>query len=253
MSEEKTLTVDIYRSFEPYAVRNYYVQDGDGYRVLTSTEIEEPPPGDINLFDMEHKEFAVVVRNGDYNGSILYGEDELREFLDAYFNVGGRGQRRTSRASKDYVFFKIALAVAERSTCRRRAVGAVAVDPRTARQLATGYNGAPSGASHCLDIGCLRDRLRIPSGERSEMCRAVHAEENVLAQAALHGVKLEGSHVYCTHKPCVTCLKNLRNAGVRKVLYLYDYPWPRDMMELIKEIDIELVHVDPKELGLDEE
>ena len=91
---------------------------------------------------------------------------------------------------------KIAFLVAERSTCLRRKVGAVAVKDR--RILATGYNGAPSGLSHCLDIGCMREKLKVPSGERHELCRALHAEQNIIIQAARHGGTIEGATIFCT-------------------------------------------------------
>ena len=103
--------------------------------------------------------------------------------------------------------------VAERSTCRRHHVGAVAV--RDKHILATGYNGAPSGLKDCLELGCLRDELGIPSGDRHEICRGIHAEQNVIVQASLHGVSLEGSTVYATHTPCNLCAKMLTNAKIK--------------------------------------
>jgi dCMP deaminase len=116
------------------------------------------------------------------------------------------------RPDIDEYFLKIAAVVAERSTCRRHHVGAVAV--RDKYILSTGYNGAPTGAKDCLKLGCLRNKLGIPSGERHEICRAIHAEQNVIIQAALHGVSLESSTIYCTHTPCVLCAKMLVNAKI---------------------------------------
>lgn len=104
--------------------------------------------------------------------------------------------------------------VAERATCRRHHVGAVAV--RDKHILATGYNGAPAGLKDCLGLGCLRDALNIPSGTRHEICRGIHAEQNVIIQASLHGVSLEGSTIYCTHTPCVLCAKMLVNARISR-------------------------------------
>jgi dCMP deaminase len=118
-------------------------------------------------------------------------------------------------------FLKIASVVAERSTCRRHHVGAVAV--RNKHILATGYNGAPSGARDCLEIGCLRDELGIPSGERHEVCRGIHAEQNVIIQAGLHGVSLEDSVIYCTHTPCVLCAKMLVNAKIKRFISFGHY------------------------------
>lgn len=123
------------------------------------------------------------------------------------------------RASWDEYFFDIALAVASRSTCLRRQVGAVAVKNHSI--LATGYNGAPRGAKHCNT--CIRKELNVPSGERHELCRAVHAEQNLITQACTTHVSLEGCTVYCTNKPCFICCKLLINAGVDKILWLEDY------------------------------
>ncbi len=104
------------------------------------------------------------------------------------------------RPGWDEYFMEIARVVAQRATCLRRKVGALVV--RDCRILSTGYNGAPSGLAHCLDSGCLRDRLSIPSGERHELCRGLHAEQNAIIQAAVHGVTLKGGTIYITHQPC---------------------------------------------------
>jgi dCMP deaminase len=120
--------------------------------------------------------------------------------------------KRLTRPSSDEYFLKIASVVAERSTCRRHHVGAVAV--RNKHILATGYNGAPAGLKDCLELGCLRDELNIPSGTRHEVCRGIHAEQNVIIQASLHGVSLEGSTIYATHTPCRLCAKMLVNAKI---------------------------------------
>ena len=121
---------------------------------------------------------------------------------------------KPARPDVDEYFLKIALVVAERSTCRRHHVGAVAV--RDKHILSTGYNGAPAGLKDCLELGCLRDELKIPSGTRHEICRGIHAEQNVIIQAALHGVSLEGSTIYCTHTPCNLCAKMLVNAKIKR-------------------------------------
>ncbi len=120
----------------------------------------------------------------------------------------------------DY-FMDIADLVARRSTCLRRRVGAIAVKGK--RILATGYNGAPSGIPHCLDVGCLREQEGIPSGERHELCRGIHAEQNVIIQAAHYGVSIEGASLYCTNLPCVICSKMLINAGIREIYYREGY------------------------------
>ncbi len=125
------------------------------------------------------------------------------------------------RPELDEYFLKIASVVAERSTCRRHHMGAIAV--RDKHILTTGYNGAPAGAKDCLELGCIRDELKIPSGTRQEICRAIHAEQNVIVQAGLHGVSLEGSTVYCTHTPCVLCAKMLVNAKIARFISFGKY------------------------------
>jgi dCMP deaminase len=122
----------------------------------------------------------------------------------------------------DVYFMRIAREVAERSTCLRRKVGAVLVRER--RILTTGYNGAPRGIKHCSERGCLREELNVPSGERHELCRGLHAEMNALLQAAVHGVQVNGSTLYCTNTPCSLCSKMLINAGIGRVVALEGYP-----------------------------
>jgi dCMP deaminase len=139
------------------------------------------------------------------------------------------------RPEKDEYFLKIAAVVAEQSTCLRHHMGAVAV--RNKHILATGYNGAPSGAKDCLELGCLRDELGIESGTRQELCRAIHAEQNVIIQASLHGVSLEGSTVYCTHTPCVLCAKMLVNAKIARFVSFGKYN-DDEFLKLFKEAGI---------------
>ena len=143
----------------------------------------------------------------------------------------------TTRPTADEYFLKIASVVAERSTCRRHHVGAVAVKDK--HILATGYNGAASGSRDCLELGCLRDELGIPSGERHEICRGIHAEQNVIIQASLHGVSLEGSTIYCTHTPCVLCAKMLVNAQIKRFVNFGSYN-DRTFADLFREAGIEI-------------
>ena len=126
------------------------------------------------------------------------------------------------RPSWDGYFLEMAFLVAKRSTCLRRQVGAVLVKDK--RILATGYNGAPKGIEHCLDIGCLREKLGVPSGERHELCRALHAEQNAIIQAAVYGTPLKGSILYLTNQPCIICAKMIINAGIEEVIIGGDYP-----------------------------
>lgn len=129
---------------------------------------------------------------------------------------------RAPRPSWDDYFLQIAELVATRSICLRRQVGAVLVHER--KILTTGYNGPPRGLRHCAEAGCIRERLKIPSGERQELCRGLHAEQNAIIQAALHGTILRGGTLYCTNQPCITCAKMLINAGVKKIVVASGYP-----------------------------
>jgi dCMP deaminase len=145
--------------------------------------------------------------------------------------------KKTTRPDIDEYFLKIASVVAERSTCRRHHVGAVAVKDK--HILATGYNGAPSGFKDCLELGCLRDELGIPSGTRQEICRGIHAEQNVIIQASLHGVSLEGSTIYATHTPCNQCAKILVNAKIRRYVSFGKYD-DNSFVDLFREAGIEV-------------
>ena len=126
-----------------------------------------------------------------------------------------------SRPSWDEYFMEITHLVARRSTCLRRQVGAVLVKDKNI--LATGYNGAPSGVAHCLDVGCLREKLGVPSGERHELCRGLHAEQNAIIQAAKHGTNIDDSTLYCTTMPCIICSKMIINAGIRRIVFEEGY------------------------------
>ncbi|MDH5695749.1 MAG: cytidine/deoxycytidylate deaminase family protein [Dehalococcoidia bacterium] len=142
-----------------------------------------------------------------------------------------------TRPDIDEYFLKIASVVAERSTCRRHHIGAVAVKDK--HILATGYNGAPSGFKDCLELGCLRDELGIPSGTRQEICRGTHAEQNVIIQATLHGVSLDGSTIYATHTPCNQCGKMLVNAKIKRYVSFGRYD-DNSFIDLFREAGIEV-------------
>ncbi|MHB8840769.1 MAG: deoxycytidylate deaminase [Candidatus Aquicultor sp.] len=139
------------------------------------------------------------------------------------------------RPSWDEYFMNITRQVSQRSTCLRRKIGALLVRDR--RILATGYNGAPSGIKHCYDVGCLREEKGIASGERHELCRGLHAEQNAIIQAALYGVAVKGASIYSTHQPCVLCAKMLINAGIMEIFYEEGYPDPLSE-ELLSEAGI---------------
>lgn len=153
----------------------------------------------------EAADFAMIA---DYYGSILSEEwDNLPE---------GSG-----RLTWEAYFRNITLLVAKRSTCLRRAVGAVIVKDK--RILSTGYNGAPTKVRHCAETGCLRERLSVPSGEKHELCRGIHAEQNAIIQAAYYGVSINNATLYCTNLPCSICAKMIINSGLRKIYYLSGY------------------------------
>jgi dCMP deaminase len=148
-----------------------------------------------------------------------------------------KGNKEKKRIGWHEYFMQIAHLVAQRSTCLRRKVGAVLV--RDKRMLATGYNGAPRGLEHCLDRGCLREKLRIPSGERHELCRGLHAEQNAIIQASLYGISAKDSVLYITNQPCIICAKMLINAGISEIIIAQGYP--DEMSEkMLKEAKIKI-------------
>lgn len=142
------------------------------------------------------------------------------------------------RPSWDDYFIEMTKLTATRSSCLRRHVGAVLV--KDTRVIATGYNGAPAGVTHCEVTGCLRQKLNVPSGERHELCRGLHAEQNAIIQAALYGVSTEGATLYCTTKPCSICTKMIINAKITKIVYEEYY---EDSLadELLKDTDIRIL------------
>jgi dCMP deaminase len=142
---------------------------------------------------------------------------------------------KKNRPSWDEYFLKLCFLVAERSTCRRHHVGAVIV--KNKRILTTGYNGAVSGVKDCLQLGCLRDKLNIPSGKMHEICRAVHAEQNAIIQAGLHGINIEGATIYCTHSPCILCAKMIANAKISQFITCTEYS-DKSFKKLFKECGI---------------
>jgi dCMP deaminase len=149
--------------------------------------------------------------------------------------------RREKRPSWETYFMNITELVAQRSTCTRRAVGAIIVKDK--RILSTGYNGAPSGIQHCLDVGCLRETMHVPSGERHELCRGIHAEQNAIIQAAYHGVSVKDAVLFCTNLPCSICAKMIINAGIKKIYYKSGYA---DSLarELLEQAGVAVIHTD---------
>lgn len=141
------------------------------------------------------------------------------------------------RPSWNQYFMEITKVVAKRSTCLRRQVGSIIVKDR--HILASGYNGAPSGLDHCLETGCMREELKVPRGERHELCRGLHAEQNAIIQAAVHGVQIKGGTLYSTTFPCVLCAKMLINAGIVKIVYQASYP-DELSMKILQEANVEV-------------
>ena len=146
-------------------------------------------------------------------------------------------EKLLNRPDWDEYFMEIAEVIKKRSTCLRRQVGAVIVKDK--RILATGYNGVPSGIEHCAERGCMRDRLGVPSGERHELCRGIHAEQNAIVQAAYLGVSIDNSTLYCTNQPCILCAKMLINAGVKRIVVRDGYP-DEAAAEMLEEADLHI-------------
>ncbi len=142
------------------------------------------------------------------------------------------------RPSWDEYFMNIVDVAARRSTCLRRNIGAVIVKDN--RLIATGYNGVPKGLPHCDKVGCLRANMDIPSGQRHELCRGLHAEQNAIIQAALYGVSIADATIYSSNKPCSICTKMIINAEIKRIVYRDDYP---DELadELLKYTDIRVL------------
>jgi len=152
--------------------------------------------------------------------------------------VDQESKSNSARPSWDDYFLAIARIVKTRSTCIRRQVGAVIVKDQ--RILATGYNGAPREMRHCSEIGCIREEQGIPAGERHELCRGIHAEQNAIVQAAQFGVSIRDATIYCTHFPCVLCAKLLINAGIRRLVVEETYP-DKMSWDMLQEAGIEVL------------
>ena len=157
-------------------------------------------------------------------------------------------RRKEKRPDIDSYFLKMALIVSERATCKRHSVGAVLVKNKIV--LSTGYNGAAKGAKDCLELGCLRDEMKIPSGERHEICRAIHAEQNAIIQASSKGIHLEGSTMYCTHTPCNICAKMMANAGIKELVVFESYK-DDSFKKLFKELNIQTRLLQKPELSIE--
>jgi len=149
-----------------------------------------------------------------------------------------------NRPSWDEYYIDLLQVVKTRSTCLRRHVAAIIVKDK--QIISTGYNGAPKGVFHCEQVGCLREKNHVPSGERHELCRGIHAEQNAIIQAAVHGVGIEGAEIYITHSPCILCSKMLINAGIKRITFAGDYP-DSMAMDLLSEAGVEVVKYTARE------
>ena len=150
---------------------------------------------------------------------------------------------KLTRPDWDTYFLELAQLASKRSTCLRRKVGAVIVKDKYL--LSTGYNGAPKGITHCEKVGCIREKMKIPSGQRHELCRGLHAEQNAIIQAALHGVSTDNAILYCTNLPCSICAKMIINAGIKRIVFSGGYP---DEMtkDLLSETKVKVKYISNK-------
>lgn len=144
------------------------------------------------------------------------------------------------RPDWDNYFLEITNVVKKRSTCLRRQVGALIVKDN--HILATGYNGVPSKITHCSETGCLREQLNVPSGQRHELCRGLHAEQNAIIQAAHHGTSINGATIYTNTKPCSICTKMIINAGIKRIVF-EEYYEDKLADDILSETDIILFNI----------
>ncbi len=192
---------------------------------------------------MKHKKQADDQNNCNIEENKLLNDGkEIPQSLTSHVSRPTSQCPTTQRPDWDQYFMNIANVVATRSTCLRRQVGSIVVMDK--RILASGYNGAPAGLRHCLEIGCLREKQGVPSGQRHELCRGLHAEQNAIIQAAVHGIAIKGAVYYVTHQPCVLCAKILINAGIKKIVFQGEYPDPMSLA-LFEEAGTKLVHYKP--------
>ena len=209
------VTADISIRFER-AQKRGRAGDGDTLEEFKAREEKE------NTDDENAQQLSKCFEIADYTVDNSKGKEELYAQIDAILKK--MDYKPYSRPSWDEYFMKMAYLAAERSTCLRHHVGAVMV--RENQIISTGYNGAAKGIKDCTQLGCLRDQMGIASGTRHEICRAIHAEQNAIIQAASHSGNTKGAVVYCTHSPCIICAKMLVNAGIKRFVTSNEYPDP---------------------------
>lgn len=199
-------------------------------------EMESSDPNKQNLSKCLDMADVIVQNNSDFNALFKQIEEVYEELLDL------EKMKTPIRPSWDEYFMKIAAVVAERSTCLRHNIGAVIV--RDKRILTTGYNGAVRGADDCLTLGCKKDELGLESGFGSEECRAVHAEQNAIVQAAYHGISIKDATLYCTTIPCRMCAKEIVNAGIKEVVTYSDYAGAKGSIEFLESAGVKFRRVE---------
>jgi dCMP deaminase len=222
------ITADIHNRFERSIKRG---RVGDGETLEEFIKKEERENSTNEKAQQLNKCYELADFKIDNSGSL----SSLYKKLDLILHE--LNYKPYKRLSWDEYFMKTAFLVAERSTCIRHHVGAVIVIDN--HLVSTGYNGAPSGIKDCLELGCLRDQMGIKSGIQHEICRAVHAEQNAIIQAALNGSTPEGSTIYCTHSPCIICAKMIVNARIKRFVACTYYP-DKTFEDLFKEAGVKV-------------
>jgi len=216
-------------------------------RVENATNLDE-------FIDMENREKSIHINHQNISECIqladfkLQNDNNLEKLYRSINQIIVQLESRV-RPTWDEYFLKMAFLVAERSTCLRHHVGAIIIQDR--HVLTTGYNGAARKIDDCLKLGCLRNQLNIPSGERHEICRAIHAEQNAIIQAGVHGVTIDGGTIYCTHSPCIICAKMIVNAGIKRVVTCGDYPDDYNLvMNLFEQANVQFDRINQPEMTI---
>ena len=195
--------------------------------------------------DINHQNISACMEQADFK---IYNDEDINKLQQDIDNVINQIEKRI-RPSWDEYFLKMAFLVAERSTCLRHHVGAIIIKDR--HVLTTGYNGAARNIEDCLKLGCLRNQLNIPSGERHEICRAIHAEQNAIIQAGVHGANIEGGTLYCTHSPCIICAKMIVNSGIKRVVTCGEYPDDFNLvMNLFEQAEVQFDRINYPEMTI---
>lgn len=192
-----------------------------------------------------HQNISACMEQADFK---IYNANDINKLHKDIDKVINQIKKRI-RPSWDEYFLKMAFLVAERSTCLRHHVGAIIIKDR--HVLTTGYNGAARNIEDCLKLGCLRNQLNIPSGERHEICRAIHAEQNAIIQSGVHGANIEGGILYCTHSPCIICAKMIVNSGIKRVVTCGEYPDDFNLvMNLFEQADVQFDRINYPEMTI---